>query len=286
MSRTTVRRASRARLAAALLLAACSSGAPPAPEPAPRPAPTRAPTRTPTRTAPRTPARTPAREPSREPATSPPRRGPTDAPSRSAPAVAEESAPLIDGLTRLETDVMRETNRARQDPRAFADLLERQLAYYDGVLLKVPGQNVIRTEEGARAVREAIRVLRGLKPIPPLGYAPGLSLAARDHVRDQGRRGATGHRGTDGSSMSDRVSRHGRWDVSLSENIAYGPATGRDVVVGLIVDDGVPNRGHRLTIFDPTLRVAGVACGEHRTYRVMCVVNYAARFEERRTAAR
>jgi uncharacterized protein YkwD len=282
MSRTIVRRATLARLGAALLLVACSPTTPPAPEPAPRSAPTRTPARTPARP----PSRAPAREPSRDPAASRPRRGPTDTPARAAPSTVEEGGPLIEGLTRLETDVLRETNRARQDPRAYADLLERQLAYYDGLLLKVPGQNPIRTEEGARAVREAIRVLRGLTPIAPLGYAPGLSLAARDHVRDQGRRGATGHKGTDGSSMSDRVSRHGRWDVSLSENIAYGPATGRDVVVGLIVDDGVPDRGHRLTIFDATLRLAGVACGEHRTYRVMCVVNYAARFEDRRTAAR
>ncbi len=272
------RRASRGRLVAAFLLVAC------APDPAPTPTPAPTPRATPARTPTRTPSRSPAREPARDPAAARPRRGPTDAPARAAPA--EESGPLIEGLSRLETDVLRETNRARRDPRAYAELLEQQLRHYDGMLLRVPGKNPIRTEEGARAVREAIRVLRGLKPIAPLDYAPGLSRAARDHVRDQGRRGATGHRGTDGSSMSDRVARHGRWDVSLSENIAYGPATGRDVVIGLIVDDGVPDRGHRLTIFDPTLRVAGVACGEHRTYRVMCVVNYAARFEERRTAAR
>ena len=270
--------ASRGRLAAALLLVAC------APDPAPTPTPAPTPRATPARTPARTPSRPPARDPQRDPAAGRPRRGPTDAPTRAVPA--EESGPLIEGLTRLESDVLRETNRARQDPHAYAELLEQQLRHYDGMLLRLPGKNPIRTEEGARAVREAIRVLRGLKPIAPLDYAPGLSRAARDHVRDQGRRGATGHRGTDGSSMSDRVARHGRWDVSLSENIAYGPATGRDVVIGLIVDDGVPNRGHRLTIFDPTLRVAGVACGEHRTYRVMCVVNYAARFEERRTAAR
>ena len=276
MSRPAVRRASLLRLAAVLALAACSSAAPPVRAPEVRPSPTRAPERSP--------GRTPAREPAREPGTRP--RAGTNGESTRSARTADDAGPLIEGLSRLETDVLRETNRARQDPRGYADLLERQLGHYDGNLLRIPGQTPIRTEEGPRAVREAIRVLRGLQPIPALGYAPGLSRAARDHVRDQGRRGATGHRGTDGSSMSDRVSRHGQWDVSLSENIAYGPATGRDVVIGLIVDDGVPNRGHRLTIFDPTLRVAGVACGEHRTYRVMCVVNYAARFDERRTAAR
>ena len=265
MSARGVHRASLARAAVALLIAACSSAAPPARAPEPR------------------------AEPARSPATTPRRGRAAEMPgaaTRATPRAPESTGPLIEGLSRLETDVLRETNRARQDPRGYAELLEQQLRHYDGTLLRVPGATPIRTREGARAVREAIRVLRGLKPIAPLVHAPGLSRAAREHVRDQGRRGATGHTGSDGSSAADRVSRYGRWDVSLGENIAYGPSSGRDVVIGLIVDDGVPDRGHRLTIFDPTLRLAGAACGEHRTYGTMCVVEYAGVFAESRTAAR
>ncbi|HEX6057435.1 MAG TPA: CAP domain-containing protein [Gemmatimonadaceae bacterium] len=223
----------------------------------------------------------PRAEPARAPASGAPRTAPPAAPRDDG-----ESAPLIAGLSRLETDILVEMNRARRDPRGYADLLERRLRHYEGNILRLPGQTPIRTEEGPAAVREAIRVLRGLQPVAPLGHAPGLSRAARDHVRDQGRRGTTGHRGSDGSSASDRVSRHGAWDVSVAENIAYGPATGREVVIGLIVDDGVPNRGHRTTIFDPTLRVAGAACGEHRGYGTMCVVNYAGVFAEGQRAGK
>lgn len=263
------RRASLVRAAAALLIAGCSAAAPPVRAPEPCAGPARSPATTPRRgRVAATPSATPR---------------PT---APSTPRAPESTGPLIEGLTRLETDVLRETNRARQDPRGYADLLEQQLRHFDGTLLRIPGETPIRTREGARAVREAIRVLRGLKPIAPLVHAPGLSRAAREHVRDQGRRGATGHTGSDGSSAADRVSRQGRWDVSLGENIAYGPRTGRDVVIGLIVDDGVPDRGHRLTIFDPTLRVAGAACGEHRTYGMMCVMEYAGAFSEGRTAAR
>ncbi len=249
-------------LAIALLIGACTSGAQPVQVPGPR------------------------AEPARSPATTPRGGRIVEMPRRTTEPVPESTGPLIAGLSRLETDVLRETNRARQDPRGYADLLEQLLRHYDGKVLRVPGRTPIRTEEGARAVREAIRVLRGLEPIAPLAHAPGLSRAARDHVRDQGRRGATGHKGSDGSSAADRVSRHGRWDVSLGENIAYGPTTGRDVVIGLIVDDGVPDRGHRLTIFDATLRLAGAACGEHRGYGTMCVVAYAGVFAERETAGR
>jgi uncharacterized protein YkwD len=37
----------------------------------------------------------------------------------------------------------------------------------------------------------------------------------------------------------------------------------------------VPDRGHRANIFNPLYREAGVGCGPHPTYRVMCVVDFA-----------
>jgi hypothetical protein len=47
------------------------------------------------------------------------------------------------------------------------------------------------------------------------------------------------------------------------------------VVRQLILDDGVVNRGHRLTIFDPNLQIAGAGCGPHAVYRYMCVIDFA-----------
>ncbi len=42
------------------------------------------------------------------------------------------------------------------------------------------------------------------------------------------------------------------------------------------------DRGHRLNLFSPEYRLAGVAFGEHRDYGTMCVITYAAEFESRR----
>ena len=131
----------------------------------------------------------------------------------------------------------------------------------------------MQTTEGVGAVREAISAVRSQAPLTPLTLHPLLTNAARDHVRDQGRTGAIGHTGSDGSTTATRVNRYATWQVSLAENIDYQPMVrGRDVIESLIVDDGVPDRGHRRNVFQSSARFVGIACGPHPKYEAMCVI--------------
>ena len=57
--------------------------------------------------------------------------------------------------------------------------------------------------------------------------------------------------------------------------ITYGSNTAEEVVAQLVVDDGVPDRGHRRLLYDPALRYAGVSCGPHPGYGTMCVIDLA-----------
>ena len=103
----------------------------------------------------------------------------------------------------------------------------------------------------------------------------GLSLAARDHVADTGPKGIIGHTGSDGSTMAQRINRYGTWRVGASENISYGLNTARDIVVQLLIDDGVAGRGHRINIMNENSRFIGIAAGSHTRYSFMCVQNFA-----------
>jgi uncharacterized protein YkwD len=174
--------------------------------------------------------------------------------------------------------IVAEINKVRTDPTGYATFLESQLPYYQADEIRRPGQVRIRTVEGAAAVLEAVRALRGQASLPPLDFSDALSRAAEDHVRDQGPKGVTGHDGSDGSTVQGRIERYGTWRITISENIDYGSATARDVVMALVIDDGVPNRGHRRNILDPQIRVAGAACGPHQQYRMMCVIDHAGGF--------
>ena len=182
---------------------------------------------------------------------------------------------------RLAREIHDETNAVRRDPAGYAEHLEPMLPRFDGKLLERPGRPHLRTDEGAPAVREAIAALQARRPVPQLRWSRGLGAAAADHVRDQGPIGGLEHRGTDDSNPARRANRHGRWGRAVAENIAYGENPARAVVIQLLVDDGVADRGHRDNMLDPKWGAAGVACGPHRRYRQMCVMDYAAAYAER-----
>lgn len=187
----------------------------------------------------------------------------------------------------LENGVIDELNLARSNPQAYAAALERDLQFYQGTLFRRPGDEAaLQTREGAAAVREAIRVLRGTRPLSAFHTVEGMTLAARDHVKDQAPRGLMNHRGTDGSMAWDRVSRYGDWKAKISENMTFGPATPHEVVSALLIDDGIPDRGHRKNILDPEVSVVGISCGPHKSYRVMCDIVHAGGFVEHTTAER
>ena len=184
-------------------------------------------------------------------------------------------------LSKVEQEILEEMNLARQYPAAYARHLENLRNYYEDDLLKAPGKTPVRTLEGTKAVDEAIRFLKTTKPVRKLRASEGLSQAARDHVNDQGRSGKTGHIGQDGSKPYERMERYGSWEGLSGENIAYGDETARMIVMQLIIDDGVPTRGHRENIFNPEFQYTGVAVGPHPVYRTMCVINYAGIFVEK-----
>jgi hypothetical protein len=183
-------------------------------------------------------------------------------------------------LRNLENEVVREINLARKGPQEYGSLMQDLLSLYEGNLLKRPGRITILTKEGVSAVNEAIEFLNSATPLKPLKHSKGMSRGARDHVKDLVPGGTLGHKGSDNSRAGERVNRYGKWRRQLGENISYGHKTAREIVIGLIVDDGVPSRGHRKNIFNSSFNFIGVACGYHAVYDIMCVTTFAAEYSE------
>jgi uncharacterized protein YkwD len=176
--------------------------------------------------------------------------------------------------------VVREMNLARQNPALYATFLQELRSRMNGNVLVLPGNTRIRTKEGTAAVDEAIRFLQNAQALAPLAFSAGMSRAAADHCADQAN-GGFGHEGRDRSHAGQRIARYGTCMGGWAENISYGKSSARDVVLALIIDDGLPARKHRKNIFNPNYNVAGAAFGPHARFRTMCSMDFAGGYAER-----
>lgn len=183
-------------------------------------------------------------------------------------------------LTEVEKDVILELNMARSNPKKYAELyIQPMLKYYRGNKFSEPGKTTILTQEGASAVKDCIAALSQTKSVGILTPEKGLHLAAKDHAADQSKIGQTGHTGSDGSKMWDRANRYSiivdAKRSALGETISYGKNTGREIVKQLLIDDGVPLRGHRTIIMSDAYTQVGLSVGTHPKYGYLCVIDYA-----------
>lgn len=179
----------------------------------------------------------------------------------------------------LERRIFDEVDQLRANPAAWADILKAERPWFPGHAPAIPAEEAQATNEAVRTLEEAIAAVEALRgALPGVEFSPSLSRSASDHVRDTGSRGLTGHRGADGSSLSQRIERYGRWSGHIGENIVYGSSGARDAIFEQLLDFGIMDRGHRWTLLNPVWRYVGIACGPHTLYRTMCVLDFASNY--------
>lgn len=181
-------------------------------------------------------------------------------------------------MSAVELKVIQEMNRARANPRQYAEELQKFRARFQGTIIVEADGTRMQTQEGVAAVDDAIRFLQSQAALSAFAPSEGLASAARDMVAGQGPTGAIGHTAPDGSQPGARIARYGAFEGSWGENISYGYSKAQAIVMQLVIDDGVPNRGHRTNIFNPQFKCVGVAVGPHQRYRSMCVMDFAGGF--------
>lgn len=171
-------------------------------------------------------------------------------------------APAAWGMS-LDDAVLAELNYARAHPAEYARELRRD-----------PDASNDRA-----ALEEAIDFLERQQPLGPLDGDRRIGAAARAHARAQAVSGSVGHAAAGG--LGRRLQENGIWAGLSAENISYGYDSAAGVVRQLIIDSGVPGRGHRRNIFSSGYQLAGVACGPHPTYDVVCVIDFAGALAQR-----
>lgn len=158
-------------------------------------------------------------------------------------------------------DILKAINSARTSPGEWATKIETEY------IKNMDKDKVTHTKwkrkfkEGLPAMEEAVKFLKNAKPHEKVTLSYGMSYAAFKHSQFLLTAKELVHTGKNGSSMSNRLEELGDWQTTIGENmISTTPETRTAdfLVMEMIIDDGVKNRGHRENIFKATFKKIGV----------------------------
>nr|WP_241735877.1 CAP domain-containing protein [Caulobacter sp. RHG1] len=181
-------------------------------------------------------------------------------------AVVAVLLPAMAHSADLDAAVLGELNYVRANPGEYARELRGASAW-------------VFEQEEPGAVAEAIAFLERQAPLPALKADRRLDAAAREHAQAQGPRGDVGHGAVGG--LGARLRAAGVFAGMSAENISYGHDDARAIVRQLVIDSRVAGRGHRRNIFSSGYSAVGVACGGHRQWGAMCVIDFAGAIVQR-----
>lgn len=197
-------------------------------------------------------------------------------------AAAQQTGLLAkkDASSGIEQAILDEINQARANPQSFIPDLENHRKLFKSNTIHYADGKMMTTVEGAAVVDEAIAYLKTLSKLPAYTPSKGLSAAANAQLADLMENSALGHYGKDGSNLPDRLRRFGSFNQLTAENITYFASRARQIVVTMIIDDGVKSRGHRKNIFSANFKQIGAAYGPGGKGEYLCVVIFADSFRE------
>ena len=125
--------------------------------------------------------------------------------------------------------------------------------------------------------------MQAQKEVNPLTKEIKLSYAAQDLVADIGERGVVSHQDKDGNYMSERIEKYCEWDYCANEVIEVSSKNPQDILISLLVDDGVRNRADRNALFKNIYNYVGIACGPHSEYEIVTVLVFAGGIRQKGT---
>ena len=162
-------------------------------------------------------------------------------------------------LNEEEKKVVFYMNIARCYPKYFLDSLFLPYAKERGIATKTMYYTTL------------VKTLRSMQPVQALVFRADLYPYTLAHAQDMGKSGKMGHDSSKGVSFEKRLE---KFDGYTGENCQYGYADALDIVMDLILDEGIPSMGHRDNILMKEFTHTAVSIQPHKTYGVNCVIDF------------
>lgn len=193
---------------------------------------------------------------------------------------ASASRKIESSASAIAQSVLNEINAARTEPEKYIKYLEDYRKAFKGNTVYLPNYLQIQTNEGTVPVDEAITFLKQIPKIGLYKFSAGLNQISNAQLTNLMENPALGHKGKDGSDLQKRFAKFGSSGSFAAENISLYSELPRQIVISMIVDDGVKSRSHRKNIFSPNFKFVGIAFGKGNVGQGLCVVDFADRFTE------
>ena len=132
-------------------------------------------------------------------------------------------------LTSREQEMINEINNLRANPARYCVYVENYLQKYEA------------DDEVKSAAKELVELLKKMKPLTPLAVSTAMYKDARQYGMLMARKNIFEH-----SSLP------------YYENLSLGHKDIRDAIVDLLIDDGIPNRGHRNNLLSEKIKNVAV----------------------------
>lgn len=179
-----------------------------------------------------------------------------------------------------DSDVVRSLNTG-SDKEYLNDeekkvILFMNMARHDGPLFERTfldsyiQENQQENNSYVKSLRKDLKKISGLSPLLP---EKDLTAVAQGHARMSGEKGSTGHQ--DFNKRFEPLL--GNPYNHVGENCSYGYEQAIDIVISLLIDEGVKSLGHRNNILAADFNSVGVAIRPHKTYRTNCVMDFGSR---------
>jgi len=158
----------------------------------------------------------------------------------------------IEYLSQVEKDVILYINLARLYPKQFA---RQEVNNYYGPK-KYGGY--LKDSPYRASLLKKLLTMQALKA---LRFDEKMYKSAKCFAIESGEAGKTGHKRTTCP------------EENVAECCSYGMSTGKDVVLQLLIDHGVPSLGHRKICLDPSYTKVGAGEYAHKAHETCTVVN-------------
>lgn len=153
-------------------------------------------------------------------------------------------------LSAEEAEAFYFTNVFRMHPRYFLDSILTPYAK-------------IKELDKSKYYKSLVKEMQKLEPLSGLNYRADLHQIAKSHASQSGKSGKTGHQNFD-----KRFAPYKNEFRLVGENCAYGNQSGLDFLIQLLIDENVPDLGHRKNLFNPEFNSVGNSIQFHKTYEL------------------